>query len=186
MKDIILTMTTSDEKRTLSEILDGSDRFIISADNLEHASALIARELPRFVLLDLSLPDTEEFLARITYMLNKDKKSPRTESYCNGRIIIDFDKRLIIKNGEEVHLTQNEFRVIDFLSKNAGKTMSHSEIIDKVWGANITGDNKILRVNMTNVRKKVELDASKPSFIHTVFGVGYRMAEKDAVSETSD
>jgi two-component system KDP operon response regulator KdpE len=126
--------------------------------------------------------DISEFLARIRVALtrfNHMLSEIRTASFLKGEVVIDFDKHLIIRDGEEIRLTQNEFKIIELLSQNAGKAISHEDIINSVWGANITGDNKILRVNITNIRKKVEANPNEPKLIHTVFGVGYRMTEPD-------
>lgn len=126
--------------------------------------------------------DTPEFLARIRTALRRqyhDSEESKANIYRSGDLIIDFEKRLITRGGEIIHLTQNEYKIIAMLSKSAGKVISHDDIIENVWGSNVSGDNKILRVNMTNIRKKLEVNPSEPKFIHTVSGIGYRMSESD-------
>lgn len=124
--------------------------------------------------------DTPEFLARIRTALrrqNRELEEMRANVYQSGDLTINFEKRLITVKGKLVHLTQNEYKIIALLSKNAGKVLSHDEIIENIWGANVSGDNKILRVNITNIRKKIEENPGEPRFILTVSGIGYRMAE---------
>lgn len=123
--------------------------------------------------------DTPEFLARIRTALRRQNRDLEKSIYKSGDLIIDFDKRLITRAGEVIHLTQNEYKIIAMLSQGAGKVISHDDIIEHVWGANVSGDNKILRVNMTNIRKKVEVNPSEPKYIHTISGIGYRMSESE-------
>ncbi len=123
--------------------------------------------------------DTPEFLARIRTALRRQNRDLEKSIYKSGDLVIDFDKRLITRGSEVIHLTQNEYKIIAMLSQSAGKVISHDDIIESVWGANVSGDNKILRVNMTNIRKKVEENPSEPKYIHTISGIGYRMSESE-------
>ncbi len=133
--------------------------------------------------------DTQEFLARIRTALrrqNRDLEKVNRSVYKSGELLIDYNKRLVTRSGEIIHLTQNEYKIVTLLSKNAGMVMSHNDIIEKIWGANVSGDNKILRVNITNIRKKLEFNPAEPKFIQTVSGIGYRMSEADANNILSD
>ncbi len=126
--------------------------------------------------------ETQEFLARIRTALrrqNRDLEKARRSVYKSGELFIDYSKRLVTRSGEIIHLTQNEYKIVTLLSKNAGMVISHNDIIEKIWGSNVSGDNKILRVNITNIRKKLEVNPAEPKFILTVSGIGYRMAEAD-------
>jgi two-component system KDP operon response regulator KdpE len=75
-----------------------------------------------------------------------------------------------------VHLTQNEYRILLLLAKHPGKVLTYSYIIEQVWGRFAIDDRQLLRVNMANIRKKIELDPSNPKYIVTEVGIGYRMA----------
>ena len=80
---------------------------------------------------------------------------------------------------KEIHLTQIEYKIVAFLARNSGKVMTYSAIMSNVWGP-FTGDNnRILRVNMANIRRKIEQNPSKPQFLFTEVGVGYRMREDE-------
>ena len=80
---------------------------------------------------------------------------------------------------EDVHLTQNEYKIVALLAQYAGKVLTYDQIIQHVWGPNASGDNRILRVNMANIRRKLEANPAEPQYIFTEIGVGYRMAECD-------
>ena len=94
-------------------------------------------------------------------------------------LVIDFDRRLVTVEGEAVHLTQVEFKIVSFLARNAGRVMTYDTLISHVWGPYADDNNRILRVNMANIRRKLEKNPAEPQFILTEIGVGYRMAEDE-------
>ena len=93
--------------------------------------------------------------------------------------MIDYDKYRVYINGEDASLTQNEFKIVSLLGKYAGKVLTYDFIIKEIWGPNANGDNQILRVNMANIRRKIEKNPAEPKYIFTEVGVGYRMVEGD-------
>ena len=127
---------------------------------------------------------TPQLLARIRASL---RHSNRMDSHstlyirpyqCQG-LLLDFDKRMLTLNGEKIHLTQVEYKIVAFLARNSGKVMTYSAIMSNVWGP-FTGDNnRILRVIMANIRRKIEQNPSKPQFLFTEISVGYRMREDE-------
>ena len=78
-----------------------------------------------------------------------------------------------------MHLTQVEFKIVSFLAVNSGRVMTYDAIISHVWGPYADDNNRILRVNMANIRRKLEKNPAEPRFILTEIGVGYRMAEDE-------
>ena len=76
-------------------------------------------------------------------------------------------------------LTQTEYNIIAALSEHAGKVMTYSAIIKEIWGPNMQNDNRILRVNMANIRRKMENNPAQPQYIFTEVGVGYRIVDGD-------
>ena len=127
---------------------------------------------------------TSELLARIRsalrhWQMRKDSNIAEMGSFKSGELEIDFDKRRVTVRGEVVHLTQNEYKIVAILSKYAGKVMTYDYIIKEIWGPYAKGDNQILRVNMANIRRKIEDNPSEPRYIITEVGVGYRMTEED-------
>lgn len=100
------------------------------------------------------------------------------QSFCCDGLTIDFDRRQVTLDGEPVHLTQIEYKIVVFLAQNNGRVVTYDTIISQVWGpfAN-TDNNRILRVNMANIRRKLKENPAEPQYILTEIGVGYRMKE---------
>ncbi len=94
-------------------------------------------------------------------------------------MVIYYDKHKITIDGEEVHLTQIEFKLLSLLSRNSGKVLTYSYIMEHIWGPYIDSNNQILRVNMANIRRKIEKNPAQPQYIFTEIGVGYRMIEAE-------
>ena len=83
--------------------------------------------------------------------------------------------RRITINGNEIHLTQTEYNIVELLSVHAGRVLTYSEIIKKIWGYSDTGSIKKLQVNMANIRKKFGEKPGEYLYILNELGVGYRM-----------
>lgn len=90
---------------------------------------------------------------------------------------MDFEKRKVFVRGEEVHLTPIEYKMVTLLVNNSGKVLTHHYIQQEVWGYDTTDDYQSLRVFMANIRRKLEENSTKPRFILTEVGVGYRFVE---------
>ena len=80
---------------------------------------------------------------------------------------------------EAVHLTPVEYKIVAFLARNSGKVMTYSAIMSNIWGPYADSNNRILRVNMANIRRKLEKNPAQPEYIYTEVGVGYRMREDE-------
>ncbi|WMJ90075.1 response regulator transcription factor [Anaerocolumna sp. MB42-C2] len=127
---------------------------------------------------------TSELLARIRTAIRHNTKTgsggkSSQDAFKAKGLIIDFNKYLVTVNGEEVHLTQIEYKLVSLLARNAGKVLTYDFIISKIWGPFALKDNQILRVNMANIRRKLEKNPVDPEYIFTEIGVGYRMIEDD-------
>ena len=127
---------------------------------------------------------TSELLARIRTSLRHSNKiqngmSFSQKPYSAKGLKIDFYKRTISLNGEFIHLTPVEYKIVAFLAQNSGKVMTYSAVINNVWGPYAESDNKILRVNMANIRRKLEKNPAEPIYIFTEVGVGYRMTDDE-------
>ena len=127
---------------------------------------------------------TSELLARIRASLRHSNRL-RTDSplylrpYRHGEMKLDFSKRLLTIGSQVVHLTPIEYKIVAYLAQNSGKVITYAAILSNVWGPYADSDNKILRVNMANIRRKIEDDPAQPRYIFTEVGVGYRMAEDE-------
>ena len=126
---------------------------------------------------------TSELMARIRTSLRHSNKInsnglPLLPFRAKG-LEIDFFKRSITVEGQAVHLTPIEYKIVAFLAQNSGKVMTYSAVMNNVWGPYAESDNKILRVNMANIRRKLEKNPAQPVYIFTEVGVGYRMVDED-------
>ena len=127
---------------------------------------------------------TSELLARIRTAIrhtgaNIQGVSRKSGQLTAGGMVIDYDKRRVFVDGEDVRLTQNEYKIVALLGRHAGKVMTYDSIIRELWGPSAGGNNQILRVNMANIRRKIEKNPGTPEYIFTEVGVGYRMLDCD-------
>ena len=124
-----------------------------------------------------------ELLARIRAALRHTRTQLPNSMIANsgqfrtGDLVIDYDKHCVFVKGENAKLTQGEYRIVSLLGKYAGKVLTYDFIIKELWGPKAKSDNQILRVNMANIRRKIEENPADPKYIFTEMGVGYRMAE---------
>ena len=127
---------------------------------------------------------TSELLARVRAALRRaasadDVAGAGLGVISVGELKIDFGKYRAYIRGEDARLTQNEFKIVALLARHSGKVLTYEHIIKSIWGPNAAGDNQILRVNMANIRRKIEKNPAEPEYIFTEMGVGYRMLERD-------
>lgn len=127
---------------------------------------------------------TQELLARIRVALRHSRNSgtnlsiARDSRFEVGGLVIDYAKYRVYVDGNDVELTQNEYRLVALLGQYAGTVLTYADLIRRMWGPNAKQDNQILRVNMANIRRKIEKDPAHPRYIFTETGIGYRMADK--------
>lgn len=125
---------------------------------------------------------TKELLARIRTSIRHSNKI-NTDSTLYIRpykaldLLIDFENHKILLDEKELHLTPVEYKILTYLAQNSGKVLTYSSIMQNVWGPYIDEDTKILRVNMANIRRKLEKNPGDPQYIFTEIGVGYRMID---------
>ena len=128
---------------------------------------------------------TNELLARIRAAMRRGRRGNDGIAlaggvFRSGRLTIDYDHRRVLLDGENVHLTQNEFKIVSLLGMHAGKVLTYDYILKAIWGPGVSGDNQVLRVHMAHIRRKIERNPAQPEFILTEVGVGYRLVEGDA------
>jgi len=92
-----------------------------------------------------------------------------------GDVLADFEKRLITVAGEEVHLTPNEYKLLQVLIKHAGRVVTQRQLLNEVWGPQHTEQSQYLRVYVAQLRRKLERDPARPRHLQTEPGVGYRL-----------
>ncbi len=146
-----------------------------------------ADEAEKVRALDLGADDyvtkpfgTLELLARIRTAIRHRQKSYQpneSETFRIGELVIDLGKRKITRNDELIHLTPIEYKILILLAKNMGRVLTLDYICKEIWGP-YTNEHNALRVNMANIRRKIEENPAEPKYIHTEVGVGYRMTEE--------
>lgn len=123
---------------------------------------------------------TSELLARVrTSLRHSAAVSSRPHSvereFSVGSLKVDFARKRVLVEGVDAELTQNEYKIVSLLAKHPGKVLTYEYLIRTIWGPNMKNDNQILRVNMSNIRRKVEKNPAKPVYLITEIGVGYRL-----------
>ena len=149
-----------------------------------------SHEKDKVTALDLGADDyltkpfgTDELLARVRTAIHHTRTASGNDeiaqkgTYTVGELTIDYNKHQVLKNGRNVRLTLSEFRIVALLGKYAGKVLTYDFIMKELWGPRAGGDNQILRVNMANIRRKIEKNPAEPEYLFTEVGVGYRLAE---------
>jgi two-component system KDP operon response regulator KdpE len=144
------------------------------------------REDDKVAALDLGADDyltkpfgVSELLARIRVALRHavQSASPEASVLDVGPLHLDMARRAVLVAGEEVHLTPIEYRLLTLLARNAGKVLTHRQLLTEVWGPSYAGETHYLRVFMAQLRRKVEPDPARPRIFLTEPGVGYRMRD---------
>jgi two-component system KDP operon response regulator KdpE len=128
---------------------------------------------------------TAELLARVRAALRSSRTGGSSEAIADGSfrlrdMVIDYDRRLVIINGQPIHLTQTEYNILALLSRYSGKVMTYSSIIRQIWGGMDDGSIKKLQVNMANIRKKLGTPPGDTRYIINELGVGYRIADDES------
>jgi two-component system, OmpR family, KDP operon response regulator KdpE len=121
---------------------------------------------------------SEELLARIRVALRRaDASTPAEGQIVRADLIIDRDRRRVMRGDTELRLTPKEFELLVFLAQRPGKVLTHRTILKAIWGPNAVDQPEHLRVLMNSLRKKIEPDPSRPRYLVTEPWVGYRFAE---------
>jgi len=117
---------------------------------------------------------TGELLARIRSALRKNFVDDNHRMVEFGDLSIDFAERTVMKGNQLIKLTSTEYALLILLAKNEGKVLTHHYLLQNVWGPSYINESQYLRVFVAQLRKKIEKDANKPTYILTESGVGYR------------
>ncbi len=156
---VIIISARHEEKTIVSALDNGADDYITKPFN---NSILMAR-------IRTALRNGH---------MTKIKNGKSKHSFQSGELYIDYDKRVVTIGREPVHLTPIEYRIIVLLTLNAGTVLTHEALCRELWGPYVN-KSKALRVNVANLRRKIERNAAEPQYIITEIGVGYRMAEEN-------
>jgi two-component system KDP operon response regulator KdpE len=146
-----------------------------------------ADEEDRIKGLDLGADDyvtkpfsPRELASRIRAVLRRFEPQGRPEDSIltiDGRLQVDLQRRQVIVEGERISLRPTEYRLLYHLIQNAGWVMPHETLLSKVWGHEYVNDNHLLRLYVTYLRQKIEIDPATPQYIFTERGLGYRFVD---------
>jgi len=190
--------TATDGRGAVAGVRDDEPDLVVLDLNLPHMDGLTAcreiRRSSRVPILVLSVRDAEddkvgalelgaddyltkpfgtsELIARVSAVLRRAGPGPDAVRFEVGGVEIDLDARRVRRDGNEVRLTSTEWKLVEALASHPGKLRTHAWLLDRVWGPG--HDLEILRVFVSQLRRKVEPDPRHPSVIETDTGVGYR------------
>jgi two-component system, OmpR family, KDP operon response regulator KdpE len=145
------------------------------------------READKVEALDAGADDyltkpfgVNELLARIRVALRHAREAGGAQGPIIeiGPLRIDLARREVTIKGREVHLTPIEYRLLSLLAQNAGKVLTHRQILKEVWGPGHSDETHYLRVYMAQLRRKIEEDPARPTWLSTEPGVGYRLRDR--------
>lgn len=118
----------------------------------------------------------KELSARIRALLRRIRPSATRRAHMVfGELELSPEEGKVTRNGEEIHLTKTEFRLLCELAENAGKVFSRENLLDRVWGYDYFGDGRLVDVHIRRLRTKIEADPANPRYVVTVRGLGYRL-----------
>ncbi len=118
---------------------------------------------------------TGELMARMRVALRRLTSKPDEPILQVGGLHMDISRRIVSVDGDPITLTPTEYEILRLLMQNAGKVITHHHLLRQVWGTAYESEMHILRVNISNLRRKIEPDPARPTYIHTEPGVGYRL-----------
>jgi two-component system KDP operon response regulator KdpE len=166
----VIVLSAHDEEPVKIKALDqGADDYLTKPFSLNELLARIRVALRR-------ADETARLLN--TVAASEGQRSLYTFGGENG-LIIDFAHRSVRANGSDVHLTPTEYDLLSELTRNAGKVLTHRELLQKVWGPEYSGENTYLRTFVRHLRRKLEPDPSQPRFLRNEPGVGYSVPLPD-------
>jgi DNA-binding response OmpR family regulator len=118
----------------------------------------------------------KELVARIRALLRRVRPTGEPSAFGFGDIEVRPDEGMVLRNGNEVHCTRTEFRLLCELAANPGKVLSREQLLDRVWGYDYFGDGRLVDVHVRRLRTKIEADPGNPRHVMTVRGMGYKLA----------
>lgn len=119
---------------------------------------------------------SRELIARIKAVLRRQSEGEEVSSNAveSGPVRMDIERHVVTVAGQTVAMPLKEFELLEMLLRNAGRVLTRSQLIDRVWGSDYVGDTKTLDVHIKRLRSKVEPDSSTPRYVVTVRGLGYK------------
>jgi two-component system response regulator RegX3 len=125
---------------------------------------------------------SRELLARIRAVLRRrvEQEDGTDDHLASGPVRMDVGRHAVFVRGRETSMPLKEFELLELLLRNAGRVLTRSQLIDRVWGADYFGDTKTLDVHVKRIRGRIEEDPAEPRLLQTVRGLGYRFEDLPA------
>lgn len=170
-------------------ILDGLDVCrVLRAESKIPIIMLTARTTEEDKLVGLALGADDyvskpfsprELVARVRAVLRRsgDTGEEPLTTVRVGTLLIDFVGHDVFRDGEPLRLTPTEFQLLEIFVRESGRALSRLDLLERLFGMNYEGLERTVDVHVMNLRKKIEADPARPTYIHTVFGVGYKWVE---------
>ena len=174
-----IVMPVMDGWQTCSRIRDLSDVPIIMLTGQQKNEDDVVRGLDYGADDYLLKPvGSKELLARVRAILRRAELPPALDvekrvTYSDDYLAVDIAERKVMVNGKRVKLTPIEFRLLALLVENAGRILTHQQLLEKVWGWEYADDLDYVRIYISHLRRKIEPESTKPRYIITEPGVGY-------------
>src|SRR5579884_2392393 len=167
----VIILSAHDEERVKIKALDlGADDYLTKPFSLNE---LLAR-------VRVALRRADETARLRSSIGGTDAQRPIYRSGGENGLVVDFAHRSVRSGGREVHLTPTEYDLLCELTKNAGKVLTHRELLQRVWGPEYSAENTYLRTFIRHLRRKLEPDPAQPRFLRNELGVGYFVPPPDA------
>jgi two-component system KDP operon response regulator KdpE len=119
-----------------------------------------------------------ELLARVRVAIRHAQPGPSEPVFAVGGLVVDRARRLVTLDGRDAGLTPTEYDLLKALVSHAGRVLTHRQLVREVWGGDYEADAHTLRVNISNLRRKIEPDPARPRYLVTEPGVGYRLRDE--------
>jgi len=116
-----------------------------------------------------------ELMARLRVALRRSAQTEDEPVFTTGELVVDMNQREVRVDGQTIALTPTEYDLLRTLIKHAGKVLTHDQLLRSVWGTAYESETHMLQVNISNLRRKIEHDPARPSYIVTEPGVGYKL-----------
>ena len=155
---VIILSAKTEESDKVSGLVMGADDYVEKPYNPAELIARVKAHLRRY------------------YAWGGGKPKEDTDQIVNGGLVLDKKQRIVIVEGEEVHLTATEYKILELLMSHPGQVFSAEQIYENVWQeeASYAVENTVM-VHIRHIREKVEIDAKKPRYVKVVWGIGYKM-----------
>ena len=171
--------------RRLREVWDGPVLMLTARGELEHRLKGLSLGVDDYVPKPF---DMEELLLRVRALLRRARLGPHLEPpqrYDDGVLAIDLEREEIRREGQEVHLTPTEFKVLACLVREMGRPVPVERLLQEAWGEAYRSEKKLVKIHIWSLRRKLEADPGHPRYIVTERGVGYQFEGKSDENPTS-